>query len=238
MNGKPDEPFDQWVRQSLDRLPDAPPPGTQFDAGRLWDQLQPELQKAPAHRRVGPVWWAAAACLVSVLLGWLSIDRQPESTRRTVGSVARPNTPVSIRPEQRVAAKTDPSESVRPTNTHQSFRLSARRPARIASNSPTVVPPSEPDRPVATVTELPTIADTKLPVVTQPETITSTAVAAAPKRRFRVVHLNELQAEEEARPKFYRTEGFVRLGTGRQDGPTHDEPTAAIILPLTSKTNQ
>lgn len=237
MNGKPDEPFDQWIRQSLDRLPDAPPPGTRFDAGRLWDQLQPELQKAPAHRRTDPFWWAAAACLVSVLLGWLWMSQQPEPTRRTVGSVVRPNAPVPVRPEQRATARIDPSELVRPTNTHQSFRLSARRPARIASNSPAVVPPGEPDRPVATVTELPAIADTKLPVVTQPQTVSSTAVAVAPKRRFRVVHLNELLAEEEIRPALHRTDRFVRLGTGDHGQPAPETAHPTITWPLTNKPN-
>ena len=237
MNGKPDEPLDQWVRQSLDRVPDVPPPDTRFNADRLWDQLRPELQKAPAHRRVGPGWWAAAACLVSVLLGWLWMRSQPESTHRTVGSVVRPNTPVSIRPEQRVAAKTGPFESVRPTKTHRSLRPSARRPERVASNLPTAVPPNEPARPVATVAAAPMIADTNVPVVMQPASATGTAVAAAPKRRFRVVHLNELLAEDEIRPTLHRTDRFVRLGTGDHGQPAPETAHPTITWPLTTKPN-
>ncbi|GAB3641747.1 hypothetical protein [Spirosoma arcticum] len=234
MNGKPDEPLDQWVRQSLDRLPDAPPPGTTFDAGRLWNQLQPELQNPATHRR-GWVGWAAAACLVSVLLGWLWMKQQPESTRRTVASVARLNTPVSIRSEQGATAKTDLSESVPPTNVRRSFRPSARHSERMVKALPTVIPANESAGSIAAVTDSPMIADTKLPVVTQTETAASTAIA--PKRRFRVVHLNELQAEEAIRPSPHRTDRFVRLGIGDNGQPVPEAAHPTITWPLTN-TNQ
>jgi hypothetical protein len=64
-----------------------------------------------------------------------------------------------------------------------------------------------------------------------------TAVAIS-KRRFRVIHENELRAEEETRPKIYHTENFVRLGTGRSEEPVREERRPALTLPLPHKSNQ
>ena len=59
---------------------------------------------------------------------------------------------------------------------------------------------------------------------------------AAPKRRFRVVHENELRAEEEASPKLYRTEHFVRLGTKRSEEPAPEENRPSPYMSLTQQT--
>ena len=237
MNGKPDEHFDQGVRQSLDRLPDAPPPGTNFNAERLWKQLQPELQNPAIHRR-GWVGWAAAACVMGLLLlGWLSIDRQPIVNHRLVSRTGHLATPTAINRKPKITIRNDRSEPAYSPKTHLSSPDHTRQLERIAKAAPLVLPETEPAQPVADVTEPLQVMDTTSSGSARSEPVKITA-AVAQKRRFRVVHLNELQAEEEARPKFYRTEGFVRLGTGRQDRPTYDEPTDAIILPLTSKTNQ
>jgi hypothetical protein len=237
MNGKPDEHFDQGVRQSLDRLPDAPPPGTNFDAERLWRQLQPELQK-PITRWRGWVGWAAAACVMGLLLlGWLSIDQQPTVNYRIVSRTERLAPPTAINRKPKITIRNDRSEPAYSAKTHLSSPYRTGQLERIAEAAPLVLLETEPAQPVADVTEPLRIMDTASSGLIGSKPIKITAVAAH-KRRFRVVHLNELLTEEEARPKFYRTEGFVRLGTGRQDGPIHDEPTAAIILPLTSKTNQ
>jgi hypothetical protein len=67
-----------------------------------------------------------------------------------------------------------------------------------------------------------------------PETTKETAVSA-PKRRFQVVHLNELQAEEEIRPTTYRTEGFVRLGLGNTGPRMPETAHPSITLPITNK---
>lgn len=238
MNGKPDERLDQWVRQSLDRLPDAPPPGTPFDADRLWSQLRPELQKPVPHRWFGWGWWAAAACLIGVPLGWFWLNEQPDSMRRTMSSVKRSNVPLTVSPEQRATARTDHSESVPPTKIRRSFRPSVQHPKRVAKASPTALPTNEPAQPVATVTEPPILADTKSARTAQPESATTATVAAAPKRRFRVVHLNELQAEEQIRPTPYQTDRFVRLGTGEYGQPAPETAHTLIIWPLTNKSNQ
>lgn len=237
MNGKSDESLDQWVRQSLDRLPDAPPPGTTFDAGRLWDQLHPELQKTPAHRRSGWIGWAAAACTAGILLGWFWLNQQPDSVRRTVSSIKRPTVPMAIRPEQHTAARTDQSEPIYPAKIRLSTSLDGWHSKGIVKALPTVLPANESTQLVDTATELPTIADTESTMATQPEPVAITAIAT-PKRRFRIVHLNELQAEEAIRPTPYRTDHFVRLGTGDNGQPAPETAHPSIMWPLTNKSNQ
>jgi hypothetical protein len=71
---------------------------------------------------------------------------------------------------------------------------------------------------------------------------TESTVTIAPKRRFRVVHENELPAEDEAYwvryPPEGRTERFVRLGTGNPSQPTASDDLPALQLPLNRKTPQ
>ena len=234
MNGKPDEHFDQWVRQSLDKLPDAPPPGTRFDAGRLWNQLQPELHKSATHRRFGWIGWVAAACTVG-LLGWFWTNQQPDSTDRT-SSVKRPNGPVAIRSQHRATARNGLSESVGVTKIRRPFWPSARRQERITSVLPTVLPDNEPAQSVAAVADLLLVLDTSFTLSIQPKPAQITAVIPL-KRRFQVVHLNELQAEEAIRPSPHKTDRFVRLGTGDRGQPV-PETVPTITWPLTTKLNQ
>lgn len=238
MNGKPDERLDQWVRQSLDRLPDAPPPGSRFDAGQLWNQLQPELQKSAAHRARGWVWWAAAACLVGALLGWFLLNQQPEFSRRVVSRVTRQRVPMTIRTEPPITANVDGPKPQLPVKTGPSISPPARHSERIVRVSFAVLPKKEPTRPVVHLTEPPTIADTISTMTTSPEPPKNTAVAAAPTRRFRVVHRNELQAEEAIRPSPHRTDRFVRLGTGDKGQPVPETAHPTITWPSTNKLNQ
>ena len=238
MNGKPDEHLDQWVRQSLDRLPDTPPPGTTFDAERLWDQLRPELQKPASRRRFGWVGWLAAACVTGTLLGWFWMGQQPEHKPRIASKVERQRVPVSINPEPRSMAQVDQPKSKFPTKIRPSVAASAQHSERIATASPIALPIEEVAQAVDNVTELPTIADTTSAIPTQTETPKPTAVAAAPKRRFRVVHLNELQAEEAIRPTPQRTDRFVRLGTGDHKQPVSETTHPTLTWPLTNKSNQ
>ena len=237
MNGKPDEPFDQWVRQSLDKLPDAPPPGTQFDAGRLWNQIQPELHKPATHRRFGWVGWLAAACTVGMLLGWFRTNQQPDLTGRIASSIKRPNGPVTIRPERRAITGTDPSESIGMMKIRRPFRPSVRRRGRIASVLPTVLPANGTAQSVAAVADPLLVLDTNFTIPTQPKPVKIAAVAM-PKRRFRVVHLNELQAEEAIRPSPHKTDRFVRLGTGDHGQPMPETTHLTITWPSTNKLNQ
>ena len=235
MNGKPDEHLDQWVRQSLDRLPDAPPPGTTFDAERLWGQLRPELQKPATRRRFGWVGWLAAACVTGTLLGWFWMGQQPEHKPLIASKVERQRVPVSIRSHQYATDKNDPSEPIRSTKIRQFSLPSTRHSERIATVALIVLPAKEPTHLVDNGTEPPTTADTTSSIPTQTETPETTAVAAAPKRRFLVVHLNELQAEEAIRPTPQRTDRFVRLGTGDNGQPVPETAHPTLTWPLTNK---
>ena len=236
MNGKPDEHLDQWVRQSLDRLPDAPPPGTTFDAERLWSQLRPELQKPATRRRLGWAGWLAAACAVGTVLGWFWMSEQPEHKPRIASKVERQRVPVSINPESRSMAQVDQPKSKFPTKIRPSVAASAQHSERIATASPIALPIEKVAQAVDNVTELPTIADTTSAITTQTESVKTTA--AALKRRFRVVHINELQAEEAIRPTPQRTDRFVRLGTGDNGQPAPETAHPTLTWPLINKSNQ
>lgn len=236
MNGKPDEYLDEWVRQSLDRLPDALPPGTRFDAERLWTQLRPELQKPATHRWPGWVWWAAAGCVVGTLLGWFMMP-QPDYSRRAVSRTKRLDAPVAINAAPRHETKVELYEATGLEKVGPSLLSSVRHSKRITKVSSPVLIVKEPAQPATYETDLPVITETPspMPVVAEPAKVIIAAVA--PKRRFRVVHLNELQAEEAIRPSPHRADRFVRLGTSTkgQPAPETDHPT--ITWPLTTKSN-
>lgn len=85
--------------------------------------------------------------------------------------------------------------------------------------------------------ELPAVAEVSPVVEKLPELSKPKVASATPKRRFRVVHENELRAEEEARPKLYRTDHFVRLGTRRGEEPMPEERRPTLIMSLTHKPN-
>ena len=234
MNGKPDEHLDEWVRQSLNRLPNTPPPGTQFDAGRLWTKMRPELQKKPYSRQWGWVWWAAAACLVGAVLGWLSLNQPLGERSSSITHVMRPSAPVAINREPDSVAKNDRLKEM-PVRPNYSSRPASKQMEKQVSPVSGPVLPSE--------TAEPSVAYTKESLVgahadsvrsTEPEK-TKEAVANAPKRRFQVVHLNELQAEEEIQLTAYRTEGFVRLGLGNTGVHMPETAHPSIMFPITNK---
>ncbi|MCY7360097.1 MAG: hypothetical protein LH609_22115, partial [Rudanella sp.] len=70
MNEKQGDLLDQRIRQTLSSLPDAPPPGSPFDAARLWEQLRPELNAPPVFRKLVGYWWWAGAAVVGLVVGW------------------------------------------------------------------------------------------------------------------------------------------------------------------------
>lgn len=239
MNGKPDETLDQWVRQTLDQLPDAPPPGSAFDAERLWSQLRPELTETPGRRWTGWVRWVAAACIIGCVLSWFWLTPPPESVAVTLANVKA--TPTSAGTGAKSPDLSEVQPITKPNFTYSREPFTKRRlvrASRSVANVKSAPPITQPGVSTVTAPE-PSVADeTTLPVASLTEPTPKSAVAIASKRRFRVVHENEIRAEEETRSKLYRTEGFVRLGTGRNDEPVRDEPTTGLILPLTNKTNQ
>lgn len=95
MKQKPDETLDQWVRQALSQLPDAPPPASSFDSEHLWAQLRPELQAEPSRWPARLVWWMAAACLAGLSLGWVWLYRSTDD-RNTVNRKNNRKTEVPI----------------------------------------------------------------------------------------------------------------------------------------------
>lgn len=239
MKQKPDEMPDEWVRQSLGQLPDAPPPGSTFDAERLWAQLRPELDTVPVRRPYGWAWWAAAACLSGLIFGWFLLHQPADDHRADVAhtTVEKANSPILT---ERTPPATNNITALKPARSVQARRIVKLRKEGNNSETPkhiVVMPTPEPAETVARLPELPTATDIALvrEKLAQPEKINAAAVAQ--KRRFRVVHQNELRAEEEARPKLYRAEHFVRIGIRQPDSPAPDERQPAPIISLTSKPN-
>lgn len=240
MKQKPDETLDKWVRQTLSQLPDAPPPGSAFNSGRLWEQLRPELQATSNRRQIGLTWWMAAACLTGLTLGWFWL---PDSTtdhkavvaqrfdRKEKASIVsrRSSKPADevVKPKTVFIDKNQPILGLKIRSHQKKSPEQESAPLRIEAVE------AEPQS-----TELAIVAAV-LPVVEKPiERSKPNVATTAPKQRFRVVHENELQAEEEARPKLYRTEHFVRIGTGERSELTPNENPPSLTLPLTHKPTQ
>ncbi|MBD2704652.1 hypothetical protein IC229_28705 [Spirosoma sp. BT702] len=238
MKPKTDETPDEWIRQTLSQLPDAPPPGSSFDPERLWAQLRPELQQTPVRRRIGWTWWVAAACLSGLIWSWFAWN-QPNSTqkqvatyqfkRKVVTPAQKPDSEVEFTTSKPIfAVKSQPKKQRKystdqPTASTQSIDVApATSPAETLATLPDAV----------TVANVATIAE-KLPEPPKPNVARTTS-----KRRFKVMHENELRAEEEAAPQLYHTDNFVRMGTGRRESNVADSRQPTLIMPLTTKSNQ
>lgn len=235
MNAKPDEYPDHHIRQLLDQLPDTPPPGSAFDAERLWGQLQPRLPKTAVRRRPRIVWWAAAACLTGVLLSrvWL-MPRNDGSHVNIVRSAAyKASEPKPTGNLSKIADKPVLANATPVVRNQPELRKKPSLPKLVTVHAN----PDDPEKAVVQTLELPVVADSATAVAEPIEPARTTLVAAAPKRRFRVMHVNELTAEEEARPKLYRTEHFVRLGTGASQPQASTESVPALVIPFASKPN-
>lgn len=239
MKQKSDETLDQWVRQSLRQLPNTPPPGSSFDPERVWAQLRPELQAAPARRRVGWAWWTVAACLGGLVLGWFwlhqsSDDRNEVVAHRSDRSV---NAPIITHHKPNSADKIAAPKSVvsEDRRTGLASRTQSHRKETPKEKSTLRMP--EPIEAVPQTSDLQVVAEVPPVVEKRPELPKPNVATTTAKRWFRVVHENELRAEEEARPKLYRTGHFVRLGTGRDEKPVPDEDRPTLLMPLTNKPN-
>ena len=240
MKHKPDEMPDLWVRQALSQLPDTPPPGSVFDTERVWAKLRPELQLAPNHQKISPLWWVLTACIAGLTLGWFWL--LPTATNQTRvainGSSHKINTYVKTRPESialngSTAAKPVVSRGKQlPLERTKRSRIN-RNPAQKVPVSPIIsleMVSQEPDLQI--LVQVPSVVENA------PESGKTDGVAARPKRRFRLVHENELRAEEAAKPKLYRTDSFVRLGNGQRGEIAQEDHRSIPILSLTKKQNQ
>lgn len=247
MNEKQSDLFDGRVRQALDGLPDAPPPGSTFDAGRLWEQLRPELATpvAPvsqkAFKRRG-AWWLLAAAVAGLVMMWIwflptntPIAQMPTSVRSVVPQMAdrlephkdRQPEPESLPKANKLIADVVERRLKKPLNRSSS----PTQPNAQPTFSPTHQPKETTGASVAQTVEPPA---TPLSAASSQ----TASVANATKRRFRVVHENELPAEDEAYQVRYRTQHFVRLGTNGQLSAAPDEGLPVLRLPLSRKSTQ
>jgi hypothetical protein len=200
-------PIDRLVRQTLEKGADAPVPS--FDTARMWGNLSQEL-KQPEKQRIAWGRWVAAACVLVgiVVFGIMQIGNKkpvvainqtsPSQEKRKESEVPKQNLTAVSEP---VAIKTKPSHKPRVSESGE------KAPAR--NTKPVLVPDHQPiaSADAATVPEtLNTIASTQAPLAAMP------APKSKARKRFRVMHVNEWQEEEETKPKLYRTHGLVRLG--------------------------
>lgn len=253
MNEQQGNYLDRRVRQALDRLPDGPAPGTAFDGGKLWAQLRPQLATQPviAPKRTGQVRWLVAASVAGLLVvglwwSWLPeikttvVTRQPND--KTAGRYV-PSERVTT-PVQGVTASATSDRDFNAIGNQLADRKAVRRSRPVARLANVMVPATQP-QPLANVPNAERLP-TEPPALNAEPTTSQVTVAVpkviAPKRRFQVVHENELKAEEEAVYSQIQTkssnERFVRIGTGNQVSTGSDEPTPAIQLPLNRKSTQ
>ena len=231
---------DRWVRDWLGQLPDAPPPGSTFDTERLWAQLRPELQADPARRLAGWAWYVVAACLSGLILGWFLLNQPADNHKAYIAhnTVKKANPPFLTGRTPYVATKLTRSEPARSVAVRRILSLRRERNDSETPKYNVIVPAPEQTEFVVQLPELP--AETAMPPIAE-KLVQSQKPAIAqtrPKHRFQVVHQNELRAEEEARPKLYRTEHFVRIGTVQPDSPTPEERQPAPVMSLTNKPNR
>jgi hypothetical protein len=232
----PNEP-DKFFKTALDALPDAPPPGTVFDADALWADLDRQLRP---RRRFRAGWLAAACGLLTLLVGlggWFLVSEK------------KPGAPAGRLTEEPIRRAGKRVEA--PGNEVFKNPLVAKRvvspPRRATPRRGTTPVPPVPDVPKALVAEAapeavsipapePEISSHSEAVVRLPaKPVFSEKKLVESKPRFRVVPANELLAEEEARPKLHRSEGTARVTLGYRATP---EPTPAApppVLTLTKK---
>jgi hypothetical protein len=257
MNDKHGNHLDQRIRQTLDTLPDAPPPGSTFDSAKLWERMRPELaaQSVPAQVivvRKRPVfgWWVAAASLAGLLMGWLwwsgqLVPKQDMASRKSSektgvsnGLSAKPN-PSKNQPKMVVSpietrlVTTFPKRKRQQKNRFTVGTNVTKQPDELTGNQPSTAD----DGPMVSSVETPRMSSAPpnavSVVITQKPVIASTT-----KRRFRVVHTNELVAEEESNVVRYRAERFVRLGTGSPSSAGSGSESPTLLIPLNRKSIQ
>lgn len=219
---------DNCFKTALDGLPDAPPPGSAFDAEALWGDLDRQLR--PRRRFTGG--WVAAACGLLTLLaglgGWVlfSEEKTTGPSEPAGGLATRPVHQRTERPKALPPAKLpevakqpnrqtlSPNRAVFP---HPKARL---EPESVAESAP-VVPEVAPVAPTA-----PEVSPqlTPEPAVALAKPVFSEKKLARSKPRFRVVHANELPSSETISIKQPRAEATARVTLGM---PSALQPASA-----------
>ena len=186
--------------------------------------------------------WLAAACIGALVFGWgwLSTQSTPEPTV----TIAQSKKAENQTPNQQSSTLAPANE---PDGPKRIFSAAERpRIAQYKQSSQSTRPETEATPPVSTSAAIPSsMPDDALSLTEAPAIIDKLPTSAAPKvaqvkpkRRFQVVHENELRAEDEAQPKLYRPDHFVRLGTGQIGEPQPEAGRPALIMSLTNKPNQ
>lgn len=255
MNEQPGNPLDQRVRQALGNLPDAPPPGSPFEAGKLWDQLRTQLPAqpvaAPPKRHLGQVRWLVAASLsgLVVLLTWLWWPQQTATNLATSTPVRpKPETEYSPLRQSRVAQtqlSTTPTRTRNVPEQADQIKLSRVKPAdhqlfhdslnRFAEQPANPLPLPEPVEIAANVPAVALALSASISVAQK-------KAATYPKRRFRVVHENDLLTDEEIQltrqPLPKRTDqadAFVRIGQRNSPETPIATDAPGLYIPLSRK---
>lgn len=177
----PDEKADKFHWKSkLEQLADLPGEAP-FDQAAAWQKLYGRLQKKPLSRKTNRYWIAAACLLFVMVLSWL-IWLQPGATlvKNTKPGYTSPQSPPVLPSRDAVAVAVQQAvkkKSVSPLLTK-----------KVRSHLVNVAATSRPVLPA------PDIIKEVLPpiVIHQPVVDTIRLIAAAPKKKLKVVHVNEL----------------------------------------------
>ncbi|GAA4452939.1 hypothetical protein GCM10023189_17170 [Nibrella saemangeumensis] len=240
------EDIDQVVRQAFQSLPDTPPPGSAFDAQRVWGQLNRELHPAKPARRLAGWWWLAGMLFLLSGLGWYvrSVSSGSPSGHETVALVERAtpkqlNTSTSRSGNKKAKEQEGEGNTATPETALLKKASTANRQPVVTRNQSAQENIRIPEPPV---TEIPAaMADQEMVVTTEvsppePASVSEPKVLAktkptASKLRFPVVHVNEWQAEEDVKTSLHRSERLVRLGTGSHSFDTPEPPQLQITIP-------
>ncbi|XWW47629.1 hypothetical protein JYG30_09385 [Fibrella sp. USSR17] len=244
MNEQQGKHLDERVRQALDTTPDVPVPGSTFDAGKLWEQLRPELAAetvALAPKRTGQAQrvpirrsWLVAASLagIGLVMSWLL--RSTPSLKETQGNRQADKQMAGSGLTQfhkRTQPKQAPVVDLSMNNRSQVAEKQRSKTQNSIGRSVHTTDVTDNQSTLSTTTvlaDLPVaeILSTELTLVqAPPAAIAQKTVPTYPKRRFAIVHQNELRAEAETRSKLERNDRFVRLGSA---------PVSEAPLPIAS----
>lgn len=211
---------DNRFKTALDGLPDAPPPGTAFDADALWADLDRQLR--PRRRFAG--WWVAACGVLTLLAGlgggvlFLAEKTTPSATR-LAAEPARREGKRAVSPEKEgfknapVASRavSPPKRATPQRGTTPVVPVPPAPAAALAEEAS----PAGPETAVAMSPPAPTeAADSMAASSLAAKPVFLTQKPARPKPRFRVVHAHELPSSETIPTKQPRAEATARVTIG------------------------
>jgi cytoskeletal protein RodZ len=220
------EPSDEWIRQQVASLDDEPVAGFEQDA--VWHKLYPELQ--PPRRRTAAWWrWGAAAAVLLVLgVAWWGRWAAPTPRQVAISQSSDGQQSGTAQPKEYTIAPSAQTQYLsKPVRAANKKQAPVPNEAVSSPSLPEHETPALPTIPSETATPLATVIESKaevLPqnVVSEPAVPVAKAAVANAKPRFRVVHTNELMADNTLRSvASKKTEdkdgGFIVLPKGTSD---------------------